>query len=110
MEVNCNGHASTLESGSVPEGQQSEPPTEDDNQQNANPSESNAESKDLLNNNAKHQSCSGSPAEPDPPQLPAAFVSPDSVTVELKDGEKEEEMDAKKDEKDKDGQNGMLKM
>lgn len=111
MEVNCNGHASTPESGSVTEGQQSEPPpTEDDSQQNANPSESNTESKDLLNNNGEQQSCNGSPAEPDPPQPPAACVSPDSVTVELKDGEKEEEIDAKKEEKDKDGQNGALKI
>lgn len=114
MEVNCNGHASTPESGSTPEGKQSDLPTEQDDQQNANPSESNAESNDLLNNNAEHQSCNGSPGDSDPPQLPAATVSPDSVTVELKEGEKEEEMDVrgdvKKEDKDnKDSQNGLLK-
>lgn len=109
MEVNCNGHASAPESGPTPESQPSEPPTEEDSQQNANPTESNAESKDLLNNNGKHQSCNGSPGDADPPQLPAASVSPDSVTVELKEGEKEEEeMDDRGDVKkqDKEGQNG----
>lgn len=114
MEVNCNGHASTPESGSTPEGKQSDLPTDQDDQQNANPSESNAENNDLLNNNAEHQSCNGSPGDSDPPQLPAATVSPDSVTVELKEGEKEEEMDVrgdvKKEDKDnKDSQNGLLK-
>lgn len=114
MEVNCNGHASTPESGPTPEGKRSDLPTEQDDQQSANPSESNAESKDLLNNNAEHQSCNGSPGDPDPLQLPATSVSPDSVTVELKEGEKEkeEEMDVRGDvkkEKDKDGQNGLFK-
>lgn len=106
MEVNCNGHASTPESGTTPEGQQSEAPTEEGSQQNTNPTES----KDLLNNNAKHPSCNGSPGDTDPPQFPAASVDSGSVTVELKGGEKEEEMDdrgdVKKDDKDKDGQNG----
>lgn len=113
MEVNCNGHASTPESGPTPEGKRSDLPTEQDDQQNANPSESNTENNDLLNNNAKHQRCNGSPGDPDPPQLPAASVSPVSVTVELKEGEKEEKMDVrgdvKKEDKDKDGQNGLLK-
>lgn len=117
MEVNCNGRASTPESGTTPEGERSDPPTEQDDQQNANSPENTAESNDLLNNNAKHQSCNGSPGDPDPPQLPAASVSPDSVTVELKEGEKEKEKeeemdvrgDVKKEDKDKDGQNGLLK-
>lgn len=112
MEVNCNGHASTPESGTTPEGQQREAPTEEGSQQNTNPTESNAESKDRLNNNAKHPSCNGSPGDTDPPKFPAASVSSGSVTVELKGGEKEEEMDdrgdVKKEDKDKDGQNGWL--
>lgn len=105
MEVNCNGYASTPESAPTPESQPSEPPTEEDGQQNTNPTESNAESKDLLNNNAsEHQSCNGSPGDTDPP---AASVSPDSVTVELKEGEKEEMDDRGNVKKeDKDGQNG----
>lgn len=111
MEVNCNGYASTPESGPTPKGQPSEPPTEDDGQQNTNPTESNAESnaesKDLLNNNAsEHQSCNGSPGDTDPPQLPAASVSPDSVTVELKEGEKELDDRGNVKKEDKDGQNG----
>lgn len=113
MEVNCNGHASTPESGPSPEGKRSDLATEQDDQQNANPSESKAESNDLLNNNAKHQRCNGSPGDPDPPQLPAASGSPDSDTAELKEAEKEEEMDVrgdvKKEDKDKDVQNGLLK-
>lgn len=105
MEVNCNGYASTPESAPTPKGQPSEPPTEEDGQQNTNLTESNAESKDLLNNNAsEHQSCNGSPGDTDPP---AASVSPDSVTVELKEGEKEEMDDRGNGKKeDKDGQNG----
>lgn len=108
MEVNCNGYASTPKSGPTPKGQLSEPPTEEDGQQNTNLTESNAESKDLLNNNAsEHQSCNGSPGDTNPPQLPAASVSPDSVTVELKEGEKEEMDDRGNVKKeDKDGQNG----
>lgn len=112
MEVNCNGHASIPESGPTSEGKQSELATEQDDQQNANPSESNAESSDLLNNNAKHESCNGSPGDADIPQLPAASVSPDSVTVELKEGEKAEEMGVRGDvkkEKNRDDQNGLLK-
>lgn len=111
MEVNCNGHASTPESAPTPEGSPSEPPTEEGDQRNANPPESNGESKDLLNNNGEHQSCNGSPGDPEPPQLPAASVSPDSVTVEPKEGEKEEadvHRDIKKEDKDKDVQNGMF--
>ncbi|CAF96118.1 unnamed protein product, partial [Tetraodon nigroviridis] len=114
VEVNCNGHASTPESGPTPEDKQGDLSTEQDQQQNANPSESSAESNDQLNNNAEHQSCNGSPGDADPPQIPAASASPDSVTVELKEGEKEEEMDVrgnvKKEDRDKDGQNGAVSL
>ncbi|XP_056885845.1 SRSF protein kinase 1b isoform X3 [Takifugu flavidus] len=112
MEVNCNGYASTPESGPTPEGQPREPPTEEDGQQNTNPTESNGESKDLLNNNAsEHQSCNGSPGDTDPPQLSAASASPDSVTVELKEGEKEEMDDRGNGKKEnKDDQNGAVSL
>uniref|UniRef100_H3CMV0 non-specific serine/threonine protein kinase n=1 Tax=Tetraodon nigroviridis TaxID=99883 RepID=H3CMV0_TETNG len=81
VEVNCNGHASTPESGPTPEDKQGDLSTEQDQQQNANPSESSAESNDQLNNNAEHQSCNGSPGDADPPQIPAASVSPGAVSL-----------------------------
>ncbi len=103
MEVNCNGHTSTPESETNPEVQgikQSREEQED--QQNANQPESNAETQDKLSNEEEHQTCNGSPGDPDTDlqQLPAS-LSPDSVTVELKEGDKEEK---KEEEMDTEGE------
>lgn len=121
MEVNCNGHASTPESEASPESQvhgikQSTEELED--QQNANQPETNTEADDTLPNKEDHlKTCNGSSRDLEPPQLPAS-LSPDSVTVELKEGDKaekkEEEMDTqgenkRRDDEDEDSQNGWFK-
>lgn len=111
MEVNCNGHTSIPESESNVEAQGTKQSTEEqEDQQNANRPESNTETKDTLSDTEEHQTCNGSPGDTDL-QTPPASLSPDSVTVELKEGEKEEEeMDIrgeiKREDKEKDGQNG----
>ncbi|KAM7401876.1 hypothetical protein PAMP_017153 [Pampus punctatissimus] len=115
MEVNCNGHSSTPESKASPESQvhgtkQSTEKLED--QQNANQPETNTEA-DKTIPNKDHQTCNGSSRDLDPPQL-AASLSPDSVTVDLKEGgkaeKKEEDMDTqgenkRRDDKEEDTQN-----
>lgn len=121
MEVNCNGHASTQESEASPESQvhRTKKSTEElEDQQNANQPETKTEADDTLPNKEDRQTCNGSSMDPnlDPPQLPAS-LSPDSVTVELKEGDKaekkEEEMDTqgenKRKDDEEDGQNGWLK-
>ncbi|XP_074486381.1 SRSF protein kinase 1b isoform X1 [Sebastes fasciatus] len=93
MEVNCNGHASRPESETSVEVQGTKQLTEEqEDQQNANQPESSTETQDTLSNKEEHQTCNGSPGDPDadPQQLPAS-LSPDCVTVELKDGDEEEE-------------------
>ncbi|XP_044204182.1 SRSF protein kinase 1b isoform X2 [Thunnus albacares] len=118
MEVNCNGHASTQESEASPESQvhRTKKSTEElEDQQNANQPETKTEADDTLPNKEDRQTCNGSSMDPnlDPPQLPAS-LSPDSVTVELKEGDKaekkEEEMDTqgenKRKDDEEDGQNG----
>ncbi|XP_044035985.1 SRSF protein kinase 1b isoform X3 [Siniperca chuatsi] len=114
MEVNCNGHASTPESETSPEVQGTKQLTEEqEDQQNANQPESNTETQDTLSNKGEHQTCNGSPGDADLQQLPGS-VSPDSVTVELKEGDKEEkkgdEMDTqgeiKGGDEEEDSQNG----
>ncbi|CAK6955833.1 SRSF protein kinase 1b isoform X1 [Scomber scombrus] len=125
MEVNCNGHASTLESEASPESKvhrtkKSTEELEDQqnaDQQNANQPETKTEADDTLPSKEDHQACNGSSEDPDlhTQQLPAT-LSPDSVTVEIKEGDKaekkEEEMDTqgenkrKDDEEEEDGQNG----
>ncbi|XP_036958472.1 SRSF protein kinase 1b isoform X1 [Acanthopagrus latus] len=97
MEVNCNGHASTPESESSQEVQGTKLSTEEqEDQLNANRPESNSEAEDSLGNKEEQQTCNGSPE--DPQQFPAS-VSPDSVTVELKEGDKEEKMDTRRETK-----------
>ncbi|XP_030276147.1 SRSF protein kinase 1b isoform X4 [Sparus aurata] len=97
MEVNCNGHASTPESESSQEVQGTKLSTEEqEDQLNANRPESNSEAEDMLGNKEEQQTCNGSPE--DPQHLPAS-VSPDSVTVELKEGDKEEKMDTRRETK-----------
>ncbi|XP_033483103.1 SRSF protein kinase 1b isoform X1 [Epinephelus lanceolatus] len=99
MEVNCNGHASTPESEASPEVQGTKQSTEEqEDQQNANQPETNTETQDTLSNKEEHQTCNGSPGEPDTDvqQLPAS-LSPDSVTVELKEGDNEEKREEEMD-------------
>ncbi|XP_041806300.1 SRSF protein kinase 1b [Chelmon rostratus] len=115
MEVNCNGHASTPESESSREAQGTKQSTEEqEDQLNANQPESNTEAEDTLGNKEEYKTCNGSPGHPDDKvqQLPAT-LSPDSVTVELKEGDKEkkeEEMDTreetKREDEKEDSQNG----
>ncbi|XP_034441485.1 SRSF protein kinase 1b isoform X3 [Hippoglossus hippoglossus] len=126
MDVNYNGIASKPESEASPESQVhgTEQSTEEkEDQQNANQAENDTEANDTeandtLSNKEEHQTCNGSPEDPDPDpdtdlqQVPAP-LSPDSVTVEIKEGEKEEkreeEMDTqgeKRREEDENSQNG----
>ncbi|XP_035008045.1 SRSF protein kinase 1b isoform X5 [Hippoglossus stenolepis] len=124
MDVNYNGIASKPESEASPESQvhETEQSTEEkEDQQNANQAENDTEANDTeandtLSNKEEHQTCNGSPEDPDPDtdlqQVPAP-LSPDSVTVEIKEGEKEEkreeEMDTqgeKRREEDENSQNG----
>lgn len=106
MEVNCNGHASTLESETSPEVQGTKQSTEEqEDQRNANRPESNTETWDTLSNKEEHQTCKGSPGDTNLQQLPAP-LSPDSVTVELKEDKKGEEMETKGGDEDEDSQNG----
>ncbi|XP_041639112.1 SRSF protein kinase 1b isoform X3 [Cheilinus undulatus] len=116
MEVNCNGCASTPECEKSPENQGTKQLTEEQqDQQNANQPDSNTDSQDTLSHKEEHQTCNGSPEEPDTEllQLPASLC-PESVSVELKETEKEEkkeeEMDTrgetKREEEEEDGQNG----
>ncbi|KAI3369469.1 hypothetical protein L3Q82_007684 [Scortum barcoo] len=116
MEVNCNGHASTPESETSTEPQGTKQSTEErEDQQNGNQPEINAEIQNTLSYQEEHQTCNGSAGDPDsdPQQLPTS-VSPDSVTVELKEGDKEEkkedEMDTqgetKGEDEEEDSQNG----
>lgn len=108
MEVNCNGHASTLESETSPEVQGTKQSTEEqEDQRNANRPESNTETWDTLSNKEEHQTCKGSPGDTNLQQLPAP-LSPDSVTVELKEDKKGEEMETKGGDEDEDSQNGEL--
>ena len=80
---------------------------EQEDQLNANRPESNSEAEDSLGNKEEQQTCNGSPE--DPQQFPAS-VSPDSVTVELKEGDKEEKMDTRRETKkeEEDGSIGKL--
>lgn len=116
MEVNCNGHSSTLERGTNVEAQgtkQSAEEEEEEDQRNANQLENNMESKNTLTNKEEGHTCNGLPGDADLRQLPTS-VSPDSVTVELKEGnrEDEEDMDTRGDtkredkDKEKDGEIG----
>lgn len=102
MEVNCNGHASTPESETSLEVQGTKQSAEErKDQQNANQPESNTETQDTLSNKEERQTCNGSPGDADLQQLPAS-LDPDSVTVELKEGDEEEEK--KREEMDTQGE------
>lgn len=117
MEVNCNGHASVPESGSNEEAQRTEQSTaekqqqQQEDQQNANQPESNTETEEASSNSKEHQPCNGLTQDADA-QAPPTALSPDSVTVEIEEGEKDKqdkEMhsggDTKKEDKEKGDQN-----
>ncbi|KAM3620933.1 uncharacterized protein V6R79_003846 [Siganus canaliculatus] len=117
MEVNCNGHAPTPESDGNLEALETkrtatkeaeEVEQQEEDQLNANGPGYTQQSEDTLGNKEDHETCNGSAVD----QLPAS-VGPDSVTVELKDGAKEQketEMDTrgetKREEEVDDLQNG----
>uniref|UniRef100_A0A3P8S7R4 non-specific serine/threonine protein kinase n=1 Tax=Amphiprion percula TaxID=161767 RepID=A0A3P8S7R4_AMPPE len=105
MEVNCNGHASTPEDETHLEAQgTTEQSTEEqEDQQNANQPENNTGTCDTLCNKEENETCNGSEGNPDTSlQQTSATLSPDSVTVELKEGNKEEK---KEEEMDTQGEN-----
>uniref|UniRef100_A0A3B5A5I5 non-specific serine/threonine protein kinase n=1 Tax=Stegastes partitus TaxID=144197 RepID=A0A3B5A5I5_9TELE len=100
MEVNCNGHTSTPENKTSQEvqGITKQSTEEQEDQQNANQPESNTGTCDTLCIKEEHETCNGSQEDPDTnlQQLPAT-LSPDSVTVELKAGDKEEKKEEEMD-------------
>ncbi|XP_063767323.1 SRSF protein kinase 1b isoform X3 [Eleginops maclovinus] len=113
MEVNCNGHSSPAESEASVEEQGTKQSMELEDQQNANQAEGNTETPDTLSNKEERPACNGSAEQPD--QLMPSSLSPDSVTVELKEGDdeekKEEQMDTlgedtKRGEEEEDSQDG----
>lgn len=94
MEVNCNGNASTPERETHFEAQGTKQTTEEqEDRQNANQPESNTETQGSLSNKEEQQTgCSSNGSLGDTALLPfPASFSPDSVTVELKEGGEEEE-------------------
>ncbi|XP_047439106.1 SRSF protein kinase 1b isoform X2 [Mugil cephalus] len=96
MDVNCNGHASPEEKTTTSEEQGTKQSAEErEDQQNANQPEGDAETCDTLCNKDERQTCNDSHEEPDTDlQQPPASVSPDSVSVELKEEDRKEGMDA----------------
>lgn len=95
MEVNCNGHPSTPGGQASPESQvhgAKQSADEQEDEQNANQPENNTEDQDTLGNKHDHQTSSSLPRDPqlDEQQLPDS-LNPNSVTLELRDGEKKEE-------------------
>lgn len=117
MEVNCNGHTSTPESGASLESQghgTKQSTEEQEDQENANQPE-NTEAHDTLCNKQEHLTCNGSPEDTNTElqQLPAS-PSLSSVAVQLKEGDhnqdRKDEVDmqgeTKREDEDKDGQNG----
>lgn len=106
MEVSCNGHGNIPKRESSTEAQEAKQSTEEQKgQQDANRPESNTEIKDTLSNTDEHQTCNGSPADPELPTPPAS-LSPDSVTVELKEEGMHTRGENEREDKEKEGQNG----
>ncbi|XP_028261293.1 SRSF protein kinase 1b [Parambassis ranga] len=113
MEVNCNGHASTPEDETSPEGHGTKQSTEErEDQENANqPGDGTESTCEASCHKEQQPTCNGSQEDPDNNlQQPSASLSADSVTVELKEGDKkEEEMDTQgvtKRSNEEDDQNG----
>ncbi|CAJ1051645.1 SRSF protein kinase 1b [Xyrichtys novacula] len=119
MEVNCNGCSSTPESETSPEEPETKQSTEEqEDQQNANqPDTTTTDTQHTLSNPDEHPTCNGAPESPDTnlQQLPESLC-PESVSIELKEGDKEEkkeeEMDTqgetKKEDEEEDGAAGSL--
>ncbi|XP_029907310.1 SRSF protein kinase 1b isoform X2 [Myripristis murdjan] len=120
MEVNCNGLTSTLGSETSLESQvlgTKQYTEQQEDQQNANQPENDTktENHNTSDNKQDHHTINGTPGDlhPDLPQLPACLC-PDSVTVELRAGEKEEKKEEEMDtlgqtrggEEEEDSQNG----
>lgn len=106
MEVSCNGHGNIPKREGSAEAQETKQSAEErKEQQDAKRPESNTETKDTLSNTEEHQTCNGSPADPEL-QTPPASLSPDSVTVELKEEGTHTQGENKREEKEKEGQNG----
>lgn len=106
MEVSCNGHGNIPKSESSAEARETEQSTEErKDQQDVSRPESNAETKDTLSSAEERQTCNGSPADPEL-QTPPASLSPDSVTVELKEEGTHTRGENKSEDKEKEGQNG----
>lgn len=99
MEVNCNGHAATPENETSLEVRGTEQCTEEqEDQQDAKQPESNKETDNAFCDKEERPSCNGNSDTEQ--QRPPASLSPDSVTVELKEGDKiEEQMDTLKETK-----------
>ncbi|XP_039884878.1 SRSF protein kinase 1b isoform X1 [Simochromis diagramma] len=99
MEVNCNGHTATPENETSLEVRGTEQCTEEqEDQQDAKQPESNKETDNTFCDKEERPSCNGNSDTEQ--QRPPASLSPDSVTVELKEGDKvEEEMDTLKETK-----------
>lgn len=115
MEVNCNGHGCTPENETSPEVHGTKQPTEEqEDQQIVNQAENSTETCDTsCSNKEEHPTCNGSHGDPDANlQQPPVSLSPDCVTVELKEEDteqkKEEEMDMenKRGKEEEDSQSG----
>ncbi|KAF7661244.1 hypothetical protein LDENG_00266150 [Lucifuga dentata] len=103
MEVNCNGHAATPRSEASPECQvhgTKQCKEEQGDQQNVNQPENDMEDQDTSDNKQDHQTRD---PQLDLQQLPDS-LNPNSVTVELREGVKEEnkEMDPQGETKQRD--------
>ncbi|XP_069566755.1 SRSF protein kinase 1b isoform X1 [Brachyistius frenatus] len=88
--------------------QTTEEEEEQEDLQNANHPENNTETCDTLCNTDEPPTCNGSHKDVDPQQHPAS-ISPDSVTVELKQGHKEEvdtQGETKRGNEEDESQNG----
>lgn len=115
MDVNCNGHVSSEDKMSSSEEQGTKQSAEEhEDQQNANQPEGNTQTCDTLCNTEEHQTCNDSHEDPNTNlQQPRTSTSPDSVSLELNEGdkkEKEEGMDTqgetKRENEDVDSESG----
>ncbi|XP_075870288.1 SRSF protein kinase 1b isoform X3 [Nelusetta ayraudi] len=136
MEVNCNGLTATSaqqsESNAEAQGaehstaaaaqqkqqqkQQQQQQQQQEDQQNANQPDSSSETREALSNDTEHQTCNGS-AQDGHLQAPPTAVSPDSVSVEIKEGKGEGEAtdeqmfcggDSKREDKEKGATGNLL--
>lgn len=103
MEINCNGHSSSLDNKDSSEKQGTkESAEEQEDQQNANQPENNAETPDSICNKEEHETCDASPAVADPASEPLPASLSSDVAVEPNDGERQEK---KMEDMDTQGEN-----